>query len=366
MVKSDENTASAGARNLIQNCLKAQPGQSLLVVGEEGSWAHFDKLHCYEVADTAEALGIESKVVIAPQTYTAADVPAELAAAIAGADHTVFFARMADQLRFLGLEGGRSMVACYTLNRTAMADPFTAVDHRLFQDVHDLLVARIEGADRYSIRCPDGTDLVDSVALSPDASIGEFAVKPFPVLIFRPIDASTLSGRIALNYPLTSSSTNVYEDSVFLPCAKVMGTIEQGQITEFEGDPEEVRRMRAHFERVGALAGGNAFAINSWHTGINPLTYCDFRMEDDYERWATAAFGSPRMTHFHACGTDPGDIAISIYDATITFDDQVFWRDGRFVFMDEPEVRKLLNVYPGNEAAFTMRWDIGIARRSAG
>jgi hypothetical protein len=360
------NVLPSGPENLIRNCLRMKPGETLLVVGEEGSWAHYDRALCGLVADAARSMGFTCEVAMAPWTATAADVPADLAGAIARADHTVFFARMADQLRFLGIEGGRSMVACYTLNPAALDDPFARVDHRLFQAMHDLLLARIERAERFTIRCPDGTDLEGRLSISPETGgIGEFAVKPFPVMIYPPLDASSMSGSICLSYPLTSTSTNIYEGSVYEPAAPVLGTVENGVITAFSGEGGEAERMAAHFEKVAEFAGGNAFAVNSWHTGINPLTYCDFRQEDDFERWGTAVFGSPRVTHFHACGNDPGDIAISIYDATIAFDGEVLWEGGRFVFMDDPQVRALLDVYPGNEAAYTMRWDIGVEPRRA-
>ena len=43
-----------------------------------------------------------------------------------------------------------------------------------------------------------------------------------------------------------------------------------------------------------------------------------------------------------------GDIAISLFDATVAFDGEVLWRDGRFVFMDRPEIRALARDYPGS------------------
>jgi len=366
MNKPEKHHAPIGAVNLIRNCLSARSGQTLLIVGEEGPEAFFDRVLCDQVARVAEEQGIDAQVVIAPVTNTASEISSDLAAAIAQADHTVFFARMADQIRFLGIEGARSMFACYVLEPDLMDDPFTGVDHRFFQSVHDLLVTRIEQSGTFRIQCPDGTDLTGRTRLSPDdGGLGEFAVKPFPIVIFPPVSASGMSGQIALVHPLTSSSTNLYEDSVFVPRNPVMATVENGRLVGFEGEAEEAARMSAHFRRVGAMTGGDPFAINSWHTGINTLTRCAFDPLSDAERWGTAAFGSPRCTHFHACGPEPGDIAINLFDATITFDDVTLWQDGRFVFMERPEVRALLETYPGSDAAWDMRWDIGVAQRNA-
>ena len=49
-----------------------------------------------------------------------------------------------------------------------------------------------------------------------------------------------------------------------------------------------------------------------------------------------------------------------MFDATISFDDQLFWEAGQFVFLDQPEQQALLEHYPEYPDAFRMRWDIGI------
>jgi hypothetical protein len=49
-----------------------------------------------------------------------------------------------------------------------------------------------------------------------------------------------------------------------------------------------------------------------------------------------------------------------MFDATISFDDQLFWEAGRFVFLDQPEQQELLAQYSDHPDAFSMRWDIGI------
>ncbi|MBT7611984.1 MAG: hypothetical protein HN577_02065, partial [Rhodospirillaceae bacterium] len=246
------------------------------------------------------------------------------------------------------------------------ADRFAQIDHRLMQEVYDRVVVAIEASQTCRIICPDGTDLQGAVSF-PDGGdeLTDFAVEPFPVMIFPPVDCLAMSGQLSLAHWLTSSSTNIYEGSVFTPRSPVMAQLEEGIITEFVGEAGEAARIKAHFERVGAMAGGNPFAVNSWHTGINPRNYSTNQPGQDLERWSNAVFGSPRFTHFHACGTDPGDIAISLFDATISFDGEAFWQDGRFAFLDWPEMQELLQRYPGNEDAFEMRWDIGFERSNA-
>ncbi len=64
---------------------------------------------------------------------------------------------------------------------------------------------------------------------------------------------------------------------------------------------------------------------------------------ENLERWSTAAFGSPGYTHLHAAGIDPGDISIHLFDTCISFDDKVFWNRGKFIFLDRPDARSLLD-----------------------
>ena len=73
-------------------------------------------------------------------------------------------------------------------------------------------------------------------------------------------------------------------------------------------------------------------------------------------------FASPRYTHFHTCGVSPGNIASATFDATITFDDQIFWEAGRLAYLDSAPMQALLAEYPHAPDAYEMRWDIGLSR----
>ena len=71
-------------------------------------------------------------------------------------------------------------------------------------------------------------------------------------------------------------------------------------------------------------------------------------------------YGSPRFTHFHVYGHDPGEIAVSLYDATVFFDDEAYWKAGKFSFLDRPEIQRLLDRYPCSSNEFEMCWNIGV------
>ena len=114
-------------------------------------------------------------------------------------------------------------------------------------------------------------------------------------------------------------------------------------MVSFSGPPNLVNKLEAQLKRAASITGGDPYKINSWHTGINPNTFFMGDPYEDLERWGTVAYGSPRYTHMHAAGIDPGDLAFHIMDATITFDNQILWDEGRFVFLDRPEVQALMN-----------------------
>jgi hypothetical protein len=122
-----------------------------------------------------------------------------------------------------------------------------------------------------------------------------------------------------------------------------MAKIENSTIVDFEGDTKEIEKVKQQFERAAKITGGEAYALNSWHTGINPYTFFDGDPYADLELWGTVTYGSPRYTHIHAAGNDPGDISIQLFDASISFDDELFWDRGKFVFLDRPEVQALLD-----------------------
>ena len=111
----------------------------------------------------------------------------------------------------------------------------------------------------------------------------------------------------------------------------------------FDGPSALVGRLKRHLERAAALTGGDPYLINSWHTGINPGTYFKGDPYEDLERWGTVAYGSPRYTHMHAAGKDPGDAAFHLMDMTIEFDAQKVWEKGRLIFLDRPEIQAMMN-----------------------
>jgi hypothetical protein len=139
-----------------------------------------------------------------------------------------------------------------------------------------------------------------------------------------------------------------------------MVTVTDSRITDFEGPDDLVEKLKSQLNKAAAVTGGDPFKINSWHTGINPNTYYKGDPFQDLELWGTVAYGSPRYTHMHAAGTDPGDAAFHFMDATIAFDGQVLWDEGLFVFLDKPEIQSMMDAEQRALLNSSVRHSIGI------
>lgn len=334
------NAAQAGVRNLVFNCAGLSPGDEILIVGENNEAAHFDPDVCRIVEAQARALSLRPTLCLVDAA--APGIPADVLDRMKRVAATVFFSRLGGRARFDVPDVPGRVVNCYATDPCHLSDAFCTLDYRVQKAVHDALVDRITHARRYRITAPCGSDLSGHVPASRAEAVTEFALDIFPLMIFPPVMCDDLSGTLVLNHFITSSATRLYEDPVLMLEHPLVATLDQGRVTHLDGPAGPVARLRAQMERAAALTGGDPMRVNSWHTGINPNTVTDRRARKDPERWSAISFGAPRYTHFHASGHDPGDVAFSLLDATIRFDGDAFWQDGRFVFLDRAEVRGLI------------------------
>ena len=345
-IESIENNVEAGARNLLLNCADARAGNRVLLVGEDCQNSCYEPELCSEVSRIAESLGMKTDIVLAEVPPDAGNFPGSVSKAMLTADITIFFSRLGDRVRFLESPGAGKKVMTYTLNRKYLGAPFATLDYRKMQKIHDLLKQRISDARTCFLEADCGTCLTNDIsneAGNEESKFSEFSLKLFPVMIFSPINCNNLQGDLVLQHFLISTSTHSYDHSTLLLNSPVKVKIENSRMVGFEGEAGEVKRVRDQLERASMVTKGDAYAVNSWHTGINPNTYFEGDPYDNLEYWGTVTYGSPRYTHLHAAGHDPGDISIQLMDASIYFDDEMFWNKGKFVFLDRPEVQALLN-----------------------
>ena len=352
-----------GARNLLLHCANAKAGDRLLLIGELGPNPFFDSKLCDDVAGVAESLGIPAKILLAETVPDANHFPLAVTQAMQSADITIFFSRLGDQVRFLESPGAGKKVMTYTLTREHLGSAFATTDFRLMKQIHDQLLDDIKDSKNYVIQAENGTHLSAEIpdgSISEEPVVSEFSLELFPVMIFPPINISRLNGELVLDHFVTSSSTHTYDDSELHFDSPVTARVEDSRMVEFGGDDQLIQKLCHQLERAASITGGDPRRLNSWHTGINSYTFFDGDPYQDLERWGTVAYGSPRYTHIHAAGHNPGDVSIQLFDASISFDDKVYWDQGRFVYLDNPDLRAQFN---GQEQALpdsSTRMSIGL------
>ena len=352
----------AGARNLLLGCAGVAAGDNVLLIVEPAGSDHYSPAVAQFIAEQVRELGASVDVMAVAPASGPEDVPASMLAAIGEASHTIFLNRTGDQLRFSPLPGIGSKTMSYTLDMEFLGSAFAVTPYRVWEGILASLVRQLDAADRYAIRCPRGTDLSMQVDRAQGAARRNngFTVKSFPLMIEPPIPAHRLSGKLVLSQALTSTYLHHYDDSVLPLATPLCLTIENGTIVRIEGERNLVRRAEAQFERVAGMFGGNRWALNSWHAGINAFTFFPRPALSDIDRWSCVAFGSPRYAHFHMCGPGTGDICGQIFDPTISFDGTAMWENGFAAFLTPDDKRRLVETCAVSLDAFDTHREIGV------
>ena len=95
-----QEAARQGARNLLSNCIGVAPGERVLVVCEDPGCGYFDARVADVVAGEARLLGAEVVSLTTQRVAGPEAAPACLGAAMEHVEHTIFFSRIGDQMRF--------------------------------------------------------------------------------------------------------------------------------------------------------------------------------------------------------------------------------------------------------------------------
>ena len=352
-----------GARNLLLNCVGIRPGQRIVIAAEDPAEDFYDALASRCILEIARELGCQASLLPCPVISGPESLPSSIIKAMEEADHVIFQARAGDQVRFTKLGGIATKTMSYALDIGLLGSEYCTVHHGLMQEVLNTFESELNEAKTWLITCPLGTDV--SATQSPkDATAGngeDFTLLLFPIPIFRPVSCETMQGRVAVAHWLMSTANRVYQNSFLKLDEPVMAVVEAGRIVDFEGPKDLIGKVRNHYQRVGDLFDIETDVVHSWHAGIHPKAFYPFNATSDIDRWGSVAFANPRYLHFHTCGNyAPGEIAWSIFDATVELDGKTYWNRGRFTFLDRPDLRKRLDHYDLDDWAFEQRFDIGI------
>lgn len=319
---------SAAARNLLCDCAGLQAGDSVVICHEAPTLGWYDAEAADAVEREAEELGMTVRRCAALPPEEAQ--PAEIEALLASDANIVFFARIGDQGRFDGLGSGRRVMV-YARNARDLASEFGRVPYAAMSRFKTVVDAVLFGARVIEITCPNGTRITGR---APEATAqgepADVTTRRFPLGVPAPVPADRFDGHVALTQALTPTGNRFYEPRVMPLERVVMASVEAGRITGFDGSARDVDSILAHYEAVASRFGLDPFVVHSWHAGIHPGCRFFGATEENADYWSNTVFSSPRLLHFHTCGTSaPGEISWNLIDPTVKVDGVALWQDGR-------------------------------------
>jgi hypothetical protein len=336
-------SAVDGARNLLLGCAGAQPGESLLIVEEDPALGYYGPGLAAAVAATAEGLSITTTTRRVGFSPSVGPLPDDLAAAMQAADHTLFLARLGDQLRYTDMPAGTRPIISYALDLEMLASPLGTAPAPVFEAMKALINGFLASAAEITVTCPLGTRMTGRVR--PGAASNNTTVKRFPTTVFAPLDAIGFAGRIVVAHFLVGTGSNFYQPYGIPLETPLIAHIADGRLRHWEGP--EAAGAEAHYTHVAGLFDIDAHAIHSWHAGIHPGCAYPMPAHQNYERWSGGAFGNPRLLHFHTCGAyAPGEICWNLIDATLVADGVTLYEAGRLHLARIPGGAALLAAHP--------------------
>ena len=351
-----------GARNLLMNCACAAAGDRLLIAYEPPEFGYFDADSVKIVSEVAQSMDLSVDAVDVGFNPDNPHLSPDLLARFEAADIILFLARLGDQLRFSEMPQGKKIIVSFALSRELFGSGFSNGHHDAFMEIKAGINAVLHTASDVQITCPLGTDVQGRPEMNLEPA-GDTSILRFPMSVFTPVPAHSFSGRVALEF-LTGTGSRYYDDyTVEFECP-VFAILENGRLAGFEGDPASAARAEAQYDRVAGQFGIDRNFVHSWHAGIHPGCGYPWDMRANYERWGGAAFGNPRILHFHTCGAyAPGEISWNVFDPSIVIDGVTFWDHGVFHAERLPGGVSILDRHPCAAALFANPdTDIGLRK----
>ena len=341
-----------GADNLLANCAGMGAGDRLLLVTEPETENYYETELAIRLADHARARGAEATIMEAPFDPEASELPTDLSEAMDKTDQTIFLARIGDQIRFSDIGKQHRAVVSYALSSQLLSSPFGTADYAPFVTLKQAIDGLLAASGSVEVTCPNGTHFTGEVPTGHETG-KEVSILRFPMLVFTPVEASGFSGKAALPGFLVGTGSKYYTPYGQAFAGPLLACFESGRLTGFEGSRDDIRLAEDHYRYVADKYGIDADFIHSWHAGIHPGCHYDRSYEDSPERWSGAAFGNPRILHFHTCGAyAPGEISWNIIDPTVRVDGVAIWENGRLHPERFAAGRELLEAEPSLRHVF--------------
>jgi hypothetical protein len=351
----------AGAHNLLVNCANLTADETLVIISEDPSLGWYDRDIVEALASEARAMGITPTVIDVGAPGN--DKNPEVVAAVDSHDCALFLARIGDQDRFAAPVPGKKTIMCYARDAAMLASSYGSTDHHAFLQLKEAVNDIMLGARTIRMTCDSGTDISGSVSKSDREMPGDVSVRRFPLGVPQPLDASEMSGRVALTHFLTPTGSKMYDPPSVPIDGVVFADVRDGVITGFDGEAENVKNIQEHYEMVSQKFGIRDDNVHSFHAGIHPgCDYASTAAAADPDRWSNTVFTNPRVLHFHTCGEyAPGEICWMVFDHTLSVDGKNLWRNGRLCVEDFDLTRQCLKDWPQLKPMFQQpAQDIGL------
>ncbi len=330
MLRPSKSNVQDGVRNLVVNCAQAQSGDRILIAYEPETFGYFAADIRHDVADGARTMGLRVEMMDVGFEANRTCLPDSMMKTMADFDVVLFLSRLGDQLRFSEMPTGPKFVVCFALNSHLLGSAFGRAHYEAFCQTKSAVDQTVLKAQQITITCPKGTDVSGQIPHGTNTASDTTSTR-FPMSVFAPVPADQFSGRIALGGFLTGTGSKYYDDYTVTFDDLVFAMLRNGRLTGFEGEAADVALANKQYDRVSSLFGIDRNFVHSWHAGIHPGCGFPWDLTQDYERWGGAAFGNPRVLHFHTCGAyAPGEISWNVFDPTIELDGVKVWENGTF------------------------------------
>ncbi|UWQ91731.1 hypothetical protein K3727_02680 [Rhodobacteraceae bacterium M382] len=356
-------TPEHGARNLLQNCAQARAGERLLIAYEPPEYGYFDADSVQVVTSAARDLDLAVEAVDVGFNPDNPHLSDALLQAFERADIILFLARLGDQLRFSEMPQGKKVIVSFAVTKELFGSGFSNGHHDAFMALKSLVNQTLATSQHVELSCPAGTQVSGRPEMNLAPS-GDTSILRFPMSVFTPVPAHSFTGRIAMPGFLTGTGSKYYEPYTVEFDGPLLAVMHEGRLTGFDGLPTDVAKAEAHYDFVAKMFGIDRNFVHSWHAGIHPGCGYPWDARENYERWGGAAFGNPRILHFHTCGAyAPGEISWNVIDPTIKVDGVTLWENGHFHAERLPGGAEILARFPCAAALFaTPDTDIGLRR----
>ena len=351
-MKESAFKAKAAIENLLFKCAGGTSGQSLLIVHEASDDGFYNADLHQVIAEHANDLGFF--IQFYPITFDpdVKAIPDALVRASALADHTIFVARLGDQVRFYADIATATWIILYAIDVDMLASDFGMADYVGFDALKTEINTLMMEADHIHVTCPAGSSFSGHVE-DLEADSNDVTIKRFPMSIFTPLPTTYFEGCIAQNGFLLGTGSKYYTPYACGLQKTLYIEFSGHNITGFHGDKADISAAKDHYQFVADTYGIDPFFIHSWHAGMHPACAFNAPASACFERWSGAAFGNPRLLHFHTCGRyPPGEISLNIVDPTVSVDGEKIWEAGVLHPERLPYGVKLLEEFPSLKRSF--------------